>query len=124
MLGRAGGGDCDRLADMELMGVGEGRVSRGEAGPVGSVTVGGEGELRKRIAGLNDDRLCGAPMRGGASRQDELCAWDEPAGIFDGGIGGEEFKPASSAAPMPARKIPKRVAGLVNDQSRRLWPRG
>src|SRR5256885_6739569 len=123
MLGRAGGGDCDRLADMELMGVGEGRVSRGEAGPVGSVTVGGEGEFRKRIAGLNGDRLRGVPMRGGASRQDELCAWDEPAGIFDGGIGGEEFKPARSAAQMLARKIPKCVAGLDNDESRPRWRR-
>src|SRR5256885_1496678 len=123
MLGRAGGRDCDRLADMELMGVGQGRVSRSEAMPVGSVAVGGEGEFRKGIADLNSDRLRGVPMRGGARWQNELCAWDEPAGIFDGGIGGEEFEPPSSAAQMLARKIPKRVAGLDNDQSRRYWRR-
>ena len=87
------------------------------------MAVRGEGESRKRVAGLNDDHLCGVPMRGGARWQDELCAWDEPAGIIDGGIGGEEFEPPSSAAQMPARKIPKRVAGLDNDQSRRRWRR-
>jgi len=87
------------------------------------VAVGGEGEFRKRIASVNDNRLRGVPMRGRPRRQNELCAWDEPAGIFDSGIGGEEFEPPSSAAQMLARQIPKRVAGLDNDQSRRCFRR-
>ena len=85
------------------------------------MAVGGEGEFRKRIACLNGDRLRKVPMSGRPRRQSELCTRDEPAGIFNSGIGGEQFEPPSSAAQMLARKSPKRVAGLNNDECRWRW---